>query len=247
VERHAILAQGRSGSTYLRHVLHAHPHLANFGEVLGEWSDHYAESWPRNGDVATYLRQFFTAGPRVSALLARSDKDERAVRSVGIKEFFYNIERRKAGEFFARDPGIAIVYLHRRNLLRRYVSLLVQKETGVSNTGDAPPSIRPMRLPPPEVLKGLRVLEREREFEVTFVERLSRSHRLLPVVYEEYFAGDDAIERHNSEIFVFLAVPALSIRANLKKIVPVDMRAVIANYDEVCAALSGTKYASYLE
>lgn len=41
MNKHIILTNGRSGSNYISGVLNSHPHITNYGEVLGEWTVPY--------------------------------------------------------------------------------------------------------------------------------------------------------------------------------------------------------------
>jgi hypothetical protein len=38
MNKHIIFTHGRSGSNYLRDLLNTHPHVTNYGEVLGDWT-----------------------------------------------------------------------------------------------------------------------------------------------------------------------------------------------------------------
>ena len=245
MRRYAILTQGRSGSTYLRTVLDAHPQLVNFGEVLGEWTEVYKCERPREEAIGRYLASFFGRTPRLEEHVAARGKDPDAIVGVGIKDFFFNIERRRASGFFLDNTDIAIVYLVRDNLLERHVSLLVQHMTGVDHS-ENPAPLTPLRLDPDAVVAGLDVLSRERDFEQALVERLRRTHAVVDLRYDEYFACDDSIDRHNRRLFEFLGVEPREIRGRFKKIVPRDLRAVVADYDELCRRLRRTRYACYL-
>lgn len=76
-------------------------------------------------------------------------------------------------------------------------------------------------------------------------QRLGRSLSYLRVDYEDY-VGD--LQAWNRRKLKFLQVdPDVLIKSSLVKLTPSELRAVIANYDEVVGVLRGTPYEHMLE
>lgn len=65
--------------------------------------------------------------------------------------------------------------------------------------------------------------------------------RIMSVFYEDYLESVETRSRINSDIFRFLDIDVLGILSGQKKIGIDDL----SNYDEACAALSGTDYFKY--
>jgi len=260
MNRHIILTNGRSGSNYLANVLNLHPEIVNYGEVLGNWTLPYKlytksplHRWSVN-DYLTHIyhnKGFFYAAQLYSAYAhfrARKKvnfKKWHQVYSIGIKEFFLNFHVRNAQDFLKSDRDLAIVYLYRENILRRYLSVLFLRRTQVAATEKSLQSNK-IFIDVGHMIGFLKILENETANERKLISELP-DHRLLTIRYEDYFTNESTILAYNKQVFEFLGVKPIDLKSQQRKILSDNMRDLITNYDEFHACLMNTPYQRFLE
>lgn len=261
MRKHIVLTNGRSGSNFLVATLNLHPQLVNFGEVLGPWTipcKLYQKTRRFGVTVADYLNfvyesplffyaaQIYSAGAHVVSRRTLNFKRQNKVLSKGIKDFFINFRRWNAESFLVSDPDIAVIYLYRRNLLRRYLSLCQLNRVGIVSTERSTHLPGKLSVPIETLLNELTILKDEAADEIRVLKKL-RNHRVLNVEYEEYFDNPESIATTNRRIFEFLGVPPITLMSAQQKILPSDIREIVANYDELRSCLRNTPYEKYLD
>ena len=201
-----IACAARTGSTMLVRTLRSHPGLVVHGEV---WGDGMVGL---DGPLARGCE----ADPAAFAALEAARFDAPA-------------------DTLARflDPHGAQAFLHRRDLLRRYLShQVVLRQTGVTNVpaGGDVPGIEPFEVDIQDCLRDIaETRRRSREFEAAFA-----AHPSLQVVYEDLAADPQAAcER----VFGFLGVAPVPVRVATERIVRMPPEALVRNYEALRAAL----------
>lgn len=235
--RFMIACAARTGSTMLVRALRSHPGLLVHGEV---WGDALVGL---DGPLARACE----ADPAAFAALEASRFDEPAATlrrflephgalGVGFKLKFDELVRPQWSgirQLVEADQGLRIVFLHRHDLLRRYLShQIVLRQTGVTNVpvGGALPPVQPFAIDVEDCLRDIaRTRARTREFEAAFA-----AHPSLQVVYEELAADPQA---ECERVFDFLGVAPVAVRVATERIVRAPPEALVLNYDELRTAL----------
>lgn len=234
--RFVIITAGRTGSTRLRLLLDSHPEVRCHGEVFGtnlssiaapdtpEWG---AAAAARESAPATFLHE------RVFA--------PSAVQAVGFKVLYHHLTERwpTVLQSLAADPTIRIIHLTRRDGLKRFLSeYFVGTVTHRHQlpAGEARPVVSPVPIAVSDVLGSLqRVAEQQAEMVAHFAH-----HPIFDIAYEEFIAPDSPVM---DALLDFLGVAQAPLRADLQKILPDDVSALIENLDEVRAALAASPFA----
>ena len=235
--RFMIACAARTGSTMLVRTLRSHPDLVVHGEV---WGDGMVGL---DGSLARACE----ADPAAFAALeaARFDAPEATLRrflaphgaqAVGFKLKYDELVRaqwRGIRELVEADLGLRIVFLHRRDLLRRYLShQIVLRQTGVTNVpaGGDVPGVAAFEVDVEDCLRDIaQTRARTRESAAAFA-----AHPSMQVVYEDLAADPQA---ECERVFAFLGVPPVTVRVATERIVRVPPEALVLNYDELQAAL----------
>jgi LPS sulfotransferase NodH len=261
MKRHIILTSGRSGSNYLSNTLNQHPQIVNYGEVLASmiipykfydkckkicrWSvvDYLNNVY--TSKTFFYTAQFYSAYSHVRKKKPIHFKKWGKISQLGTKDFFLNYRSKNALSFLLEHEEIAIIYLHRENRLRRYLSgVFLRKNRVVSSEKKL--KVAKVHIEPAQMMTYLEILDQEIENEKNIISQL-KNHHLLPIKYEDYFADENSILTHNQQVFEFLGVEPISVKSRHQKILPQGMADLVENYDEFCACLKNTKYQQYLD
>lgn len=237
--RFIIVTIGRTGSTRIRRLLDSHPEITCHGELLGEGLVHLARGdegllgrlrREREADPASFLvhRAFVPGGDRAPS------------RAVGLKVLCGQVVERypAALERLRSDRDLHVIHLVRRNGLRRFISEWTVGAGLVRHSysrDDAAPTIEPVRIPVEAVLADLERVEAER----TRVEREFGRHPFLEIAYEDTLDDNGPMLR---DAQAFLGVDPAPLSCDLRKSLPEDPRATVANLDEIVAALRGTRF-----
>lgn len=131
------------------------------------------------------------------------------------------------------DTALRIVFLHRRDLLRRYLShQVVLHQTGITNVpvGGVLPEVTPFAVDIGDCLRDIaETRRRAREFEAAFA-----AHPSMHVVYEDLAADPQA---QCDRVFAFLGVDAAPVRVATEKILHAPLEALVLNHSALQAAL----------
>lgn len=264
MNKHLILTNGRSGSNYLVTLLNSHPQITNYGEVLGNWTLPYKINNnirfgnPWFNDYQNYLdyiysSQFFFYSSQLYSVYARIKKRQSTnfklyskIKSIGIKDFSINFDRRKITNYLQNNEDILIINLYRKNSLKRLVSLQAMHNTGViaSTKQDKNQNLK-IYLSPEQIIHQMQTFEQEKKEQFAMIESIPES-RLMNISYEEYFADTKLQNNINQEILNFLKVDNINLEGKHKKILSSSLADLLENYDEIYEILSDTEYAKYL-
>ena len=240
VARFVILNAPRTGSNYLCTVLNSHPDILCHHEIFN----------PHVVGVARHLQQ----SGFVLGTIEERERDpheflERVWRTpMGRKCVGFKLCWRQhpiALSSVLADAGVRKIVLKRRNPVKSFVSLLLARQTGEWVIYDDVP--RPAPRPRIEVdVASMRetIAFNEayyREIETTLAAS-GQSH--LELFYEQLFSRDS-----REAILEFFGLPAgteASMAGQSWKLAPASLSEVIANFDEVGAALRGTELEAHL-
>jgi hypothetical protein len=259
MEKHLIFTSGRSGSNYLSNTLNLSPECLNYGEVLGEWTIPYqvlGKYYCNNEKVEKYLdiiysnrcyfelAQLYSAYAHLKGKRAINYKRHGEIKSIGIKDFLVTMERQNCFDYFLNDASIKIIYLHRDNVLQRYVSGIFMQSSGMATSYQAV-NAGSIVLDIDELFKHLSIFTEESNRERQFISKLV-NHEVLDVEYQAYFDSPAATQKWNDTIFDFLGVKPVREMSKQKKILSNTLKDIVTNYGELIEAIRGTQYEKFL-
>ncbi|WP_013324461.1 hypothetical protein [Gloeothece verrucosa] len=259
MNKHIILTNGRSGSNYISGVLNSHPHITNYGEVLGEWTVPYmiydkffkyrmsSESYldyMYNSKFFFNAAQIYSAYSKIKRKEKINFKSYKQIKSLGIKEFSINFFRRNIDNYLASKKNIFVINLYRENSLARLVSIEAMTTTGIVSTQKKLGKIK-IYLNPEGILERLNIFEKEKKDQFDLIENLEQKF-IFNISYEEYFASPESQRELTKKIFEFLKVEPIDVTLNQKKILSRKLSNTVENYEEIVSILKGTQYEQYL-
>ena len=258
-KRHFIFTSGRSGSNYIANTLNLSPDCVNYGEVLGEWTLPYQfigrflcneEGSEKYLNYIFSSRTFFRVAQVYSMYWHIKTKRDinfkrlSNVSSIGVKDFLVSLERRNGLNFLKENKDIKVIYLYRRNFLKRHISGLFLRKNRVAATYHKM-EIEPITVNIDDMLRTLEIISNESTREKKYISSLC-DHDVLEVEYESYFESQASISSWNKRIFEFLGVLPGKTVSSQKKILPNTLKEIVKNNDEIVAALKNTQYESFL-
>lgn len=235
--RFMIACAARTGSTMLVRTLRSHPGLIVHGEVWGDGMVGLDGPLARECEVDPAAFAALEASRFAEPVVTlRRFLDPHGARAVGFKLKFDELVRpqwRGIRQLVEADAGLRIVFLHRRDLLRRYLShQIVLRQTGVTNVpaGGDVPGVAPFEVDVEDCLRDIaETRSRTRDFEAAFA-----AHPSMQVVYEDLAADPQA---ECERVFDFLDAAPVAVRVATERIVRAPPEALVLNYDELRAAL----------
>ena len=257
--KHFILTSGRSGSNYLVNILNKHPNIVNYGEVLGKWTTPYklykilsltGVDWCTfvdylyNSITMHYAAQFISIYNRVKKRNPVDFKNVNKVFSTGMKDFAFLIEKRDLIEYLSKNNDIKVIHLHRRNLLKRYLSLVRMEITGIVKSVKNINKEK-MYVDINDMLEKIEIFSEESDLEFKIAKNIP-DNRKLTVYYEDFFLNSVSIRNNVNRIFNFLEVNPILVESEQKKVSSDNLANNISNFNEVVFALKGTKYEKFL-
>ena len=262
MDRHFILTHGRSGSNFLANTFNQHPNLVNFGEVLGDWSRPYQLynlicrfrkiSWAQflellySSDPLFYLAQWYSLSRGlISERKLKSIKSKSDIKSLGLKDFVFLLDRRGLSDYLAQQTDVKVIYLTRRNHFSRYLSIINMHASGVVKTESGSSSGARYTVDIDDLLDNLKRFREEEDIGDKIIEALP-SERVISIDYEEYFDSDESIKNTHARVFNFLAVPPIDVASKQRKILSRDLSDHINNFAEVKNALINAGHGDYL-
>lgn len=237
----AILSMQRSGSGWFETLLNNHPNISSHGEIFAGRGNH--KSLPI---ILRKLNEVYSLDYKSSAVT------EDCTSAVGFKWMLNQgaMEYHKEMASYFKGRGVSVIFLRRRNLLRRLVSIL-------ANAYD-----REMKL-----LNGVHKshvhTREEADILATFkpvinYEVLSTSFRRILEVTEnalEYYNDtrhtvvyyEDLLRNKEKldQVQRFLGVPPISLKSRQVKIHTKSLSEQIQNWDMVYKALQGTEFEGF--
>lgn len=239
-----MLHVGRVGSTVLADMLGRHPELAACGEI-------YHAEWER------ILHENFFAGYRIGA--APYHPIRRSVLKTGKRTPIYEVKFLPTQHMRMMAPSLPqliedlqalgtrkFLILERRNSLRRAISVQAIIDSGVTHVrGADKPGRKTVHIDVASVpIDGAYVtlLEYCDQIAEAYqeVRRLTAGCATLSLSYEEDIMRDPGIAYH--KCCDFLGVTPAEIPPRLSRTNPDPVSESISNFDEVAAALRGTRH-----
>ena len=238
--RFFILAAGRTGSTRLRLLLDSHPSVRCHGEVFGENLSTLTGPGAEDPGVLAEMRSANAADFAKNTVFAAKGED-----AVGFKILYHQLERSWEGlmEALVEEKDIRVIHLVRRNGIKRFLSeFFVGNVTqkNIFQKGEEIPPLNSVKIPVSVLLENLEYIE----MASTRMRRTFRDHPFREVAYEDSLEDNGSAMR---EILKFLGVPSAELSVGIRKILPDDMRQIIANYDELATALRGSRFEYMLQ
>ena len=231
-----IACAARTGSTMLVRTLRGHPNLVMHGEVWGDTM--VGLDGPLAAACADPATHAELEALRFRDPVAALERfmEAHGARAVGFKLKFDELVRAQWAPLRAlleADERLGIVFLHRRDLLRRYLShQVVLRQTGVTvvAAGATPPPVQPFAIDVDDLLRDIaQTRARTHAFERSFA-----AHPCLHVDYESLAADP---QEECARVYRFLGLDPRPVRVATEKIVRQSPYELILNHDEVRAAL----------
>jgi hypothetical protein len=234
--RFIIVTAGRTGSTRLRLLLDSHPLIRCHGEVFGENLSTLAA--PNSSEMMQLIKERDADTRQFLINRALAPVDE--LHAIGFKILYSQLLERwpELDTYILSDEQIRIIHLRRRNGLKRFLSeYFVGTVTHIHSIhNDEPiPEIRPVVIPV-EIIKD-NIINYEKIF--IKIKNMFKRHPYFEIDYE------DSLDDNGQSLKLlqdFIGVPQARLSTNLRKILPDDPRALIANFDEISENLSGSAY-----
>ncbi len=246
-----LLSSQRSGSSWVIDSLASHRRIVAYDELFiaaGLMEALRARSsvaWGSTGQEPwhAYATRAEAAGRRPSVLAYLDGVYGGAApgEAIGFKLMHSQVREHPATLAYLRRRRVRTVHLRRRNLLDRLLSMEAMRQSGVSKSNDDVPPTR-LTVDPTDLVARLRRLARPVTAARTAVRLLGIP--ALEVDYEDLVAEP---ERFADVVgFLLPGDTGGALSSSLRKLVRLDHRQLIENYDEVAAALSGTRFESML-
>ncbi|HWZ44534.1 MAG TPA: hypothetical protein VNW97_13750 [Candidatus Saccharimonadales bacterium] len=237
--RFVIFAAPRTGSNFLCGLLNSHPDILCHHGLFNPAGIHYALH-QREGDP--YLGTVAERDRAPEAFLERVWRHGGGKSAVGFK---FNLgENQAAVAAVLGDPGVRKILLARRHRIKTYVSEQIAEQSGQweSYTGTVFTPASPIRV---DVAELVRQVERNRRYYADLESNLlSSGQTWLNVHYESLDSSTAGGDLHQVLEFLGLGLPAEDgsrLTAGSVKRNPDDLRALIANFEELKLELAGTE------
>jgi len=198
--RFVITSAGRDGSTMLVSMLDQHPQIKCEWELLG-W-EHWKSKQDRYARQLDLIRDFF------------EQPCPPAVRALGFKLIVHQGRLGHQHEIreYLRSLGVSVIHIRRRNLLCKYCSHLIAKQTGrwqISSPDQQ--SCQTVKIDPTEAMAYFRCsLEDYRRNEAEFAKC-----RSLTICYEQLSADAETIMQR---VFALLGVPDVNAGEKVRRV-----------------------------
>ena len=233
-----IACAARTGSTMLVRTLRSHPRLIVHGEVWGDTMVGVDGPLGRAcvADRACHAALEAMRYEAPERVLYEEFLDTHDAQAVGFKLKYDELVRpqwQEVRRLVEADTDLVIVFLHRSDLLRRYLShQVVMRQTGITvvAAGGTPPPVEPFAVDIDDLLRDIAETRRRTcEFEAAFA-----AHPSLHIAYEDLAADPQA---QCDRVFAFLGVDSAPVRVATERIVRLAPEALVLNHAEVLAAL----------
>ena len=235
-DKFMISCTARSGSSMLSTLLNSHPRLLCHGEILAaphESAGPYHELRKQGADIDDWLRKYRQEHP--GAYLYDVCFNPAGHQCVGFK---FKLEESLAEAYqpfrdlLVADTDVKIIHLQRKNILDKYISLQMTKQSGVFSIRSSKqrPKLQPFVIDIPDLTAYVR---EDRQRYAAAIE-MFQDHRCLHVTYEELCESrPEALAR----IQDFLGLPQANLATMMVKVIKKNTDLVL-NLDEVRDALA---------
>lgn len=234
-DKFMISCTARSGSSMLSTLLNSHPRLLCHGEILAapqESAGPYHELRKQGAAIDDWLRKYRQEHP--AAFLYDVCFNPAGHQCVGFK---FKMEESLAEAYklfrdlLVADTDVKIIHLRRKNMLDKYISLQMTKQSGVFSVRSSKqrPQLRPFVVDIPDLIAYVR--EDRQRYEAAA--ELFRHHRCLHVTYEELCESrSEAL----AKVQDFLELPQANLATMMVKVIEKNTDLAL-NLDEARKAL----------
>ncbi len=247
--RFVVLGWYRTGSNLLLSLLNSDPAVVAYSEVFSPrglfWGNHtYA---PRRSGDALLRRRHEDAAAFLDEAVFRPHP--RRVHAVGFKLFYPQLVVRPVaglGAALAALPGLRVIHLRRRNLLRVLVSNRIAKRTGqmaATTPGAAEEALRragSLRLDPQECATYFTLLEER----AAACAAMFPAEAVLDLLYEDLVARRD---EELARVRGFLGLLPFATTTPLVKQITRPMSDLVVNLPELREHFRGTRWEGFFE
>lgn len=232
--RFLIVTIGRTGSTRLRLLLDSHPQVLCHGELYG---GNLGTLAPSDSHLHAQLLAEREADP--ASFLAKRAFATESMKAVGLKVLRSQLmDWPGLLEALRADFSVRVIHLVRKNGLKRFLSeyfVGTVTHKHLLLPGEAVPDVKPVEMPVELLLSDLRRVE-EQSAEIR---SLFAGHPFHELTYEESLEDNGlALQAVQS----FLGVPLAPLTSPIRKVLPDDPKLLVANFEEVSRALTGTPH-----
>ncbi|KAH1082255.1 hypothetical protein J1N35_022016 [Gossypium stocksii] len=239
----AILSMQRSGSGWFETLLNSHINISSNGELFC--------AMDRRKNISTIMQTL----DRVYKLdwFSSASKNECSA-AVGFKWMLNQglIEYHKEIVEYFNYRGVSVVFLFRRNLLRRMVSLLANSHdryakllngTHKSHVHSQEEAAALSSYKP--IINSTSLISDLREVEMDAVKALEyfNSTRHMVVYYEDLITNNTKL----NDVQEFLGLPRMELTSRQVKIHKGPLSDFVKNWDDVIKTLNGTQYERFLQ
>ena len=240
----AMLHAGRCGSSVLADLLGQHPGFRWVGEPFEAMLPAYYRMDPERRAEHVIGNSLYFRDCRYYGFDSKYLPEQHLHRDLGNKTPAAYIE------LLARLGFSHYILLDRRNHLRRAISVAIGTQTRLWNTDRPVAAGVTVRVDPERFVSYGREMSLQQYFSSleerywTFADLL-RGKPLLELVYEDDIERDPSVAYR--KVCAFLGIEAAPVQVRLQKLNPQPIRELVANFDELAAALRGTRHAWMLD
>jgi len=256
-----IISYLRSGTHLLRTTLESHPGVVCQSEVFNSDNPNlpYPLSTSTEKVLADWVFKDFPTGP--AGTIQQVGFVLQAYHPFTLKAFPGIRDNPAWGNIWsilADMPDLSVIHLHRGNLLRRHLSHVLARATGQWHDWDKQRVQSVTHLETDAIQRATTNVRRERmvtldqqQLQADFIEVESwhkrakqqlANQRSLSISYEQLC--DDFVAVSNT-VVSFLGLAEYPLQAAVKKLESRPLRAAIANYEQLKAHFSDTKWSGF--
>jgi LPS sulfotransferase NodH len=222
--KYVVFAQGRTGSTLLGDLIGSHP-AAMFADEILQAKVVSTRAWVE-GQRRGHASKVFGFHVKIYQLT-----DVQGVRDPA--RWLRDLHTR----------GWRVVALRRRNLLRHVLSNMAITATGVTHHRTSDASRELLTVDPAELLHWMQQRERVGGQEREALDGVPH----VALTYEDDLLDADAWPATAAGVFAHLGLDAAPVDTSLRRTNPGRLDQLVANVEEVAAALRGTPYEQFLD
>ncbi|KAK7319843.1 hypothetical protein RJT34_04571 [Clitoria ternatea] len=242
VRNFAILSMQRSGSGWFETFLNSHPNISSNGEIFSVKSRRSNMSTITETLDTIYNLDWFSS----------ASKNE-CTAAVGLKWMLNQGLMQHHGQIaeYFRIHGVSVIFLFRRNLLRRMISVLANEYdrsarplNGTHKSHVHSPKEAEILAKYKPTINSTLLIANLKQVNDTTTKALNyfKSTRHILVYYEDVVKNRTKLK----DVQEFLRVPQIGLKSRQVKIHKGSLSNQVENWDDVSKAITGTPYESLL-
>lgn len=243
-----IITSQRTGSTFLVECLRSHPQVNCHHELLKKGyskKQRGSSTFDRLNVRFNPYRYFFRGAWNPAKMMDTFYSREKGPVTA-FKAMYSQLIDPRVRYYLRKHTEIRIIHLRRDNLLKQYVSNVLNKrrlrgERTFSNTKEPVPIIR-TRISPARAMRSMR--NNKKLFE--HYEMLFSKHRKITLVYETMIEGQSLSETAAAAVCNLLKIDPAPMAGPFVKMNPDKLELIVENYNELVDALTGSEFEVFL-